>query len=89
MQLLVKQKVIKIHCTTEVIVRLMHPNYTDEQVAYISKFLCRAIRTKRGVNLNGFHIIGGERGWFYIVRNNTKHQLRCVTEAFIKEQRIL
>lgn len=81
MQLLIKKNVIKIHCSASFIVMLLHRNYTNEQLHYIQPFLIAAIKTRTGVRISGYEIKGGERGWFYITRTDTKQQLYNIADT--------
>ena len=84
MQILLKERAIKLHCALDVIVLLLHPNYTRQQINFIKPFLLKVFKTRKGLTINGFTIKGGERGWFYMTKANVTEQLCGVMKALVK-----
>ncbi len=86
MQVVLTANGFKIHCRRNLIVKLLHKEYTQNQIDYIRPYLIRAIKSlseENRLNLKGFSIIGMTRGWYFFESNNPEADLWKVMSALI------
>lgn len=66
MKIAIRKEWIKVHCSINLIVKLIHPLYTDAQIIYIIPFLKAAIKCDDGISLFHYTVKGGDGGWYYV-----------------------
>ena len=74
MQILKTDYGARVHCSLYLVVKLLHPNYTDEQIKFISPYIKRVLETSklytslscRRIGIPDVHIASDGKGWYSI-----------------------